>query len=151
MISRPRLPLPAVGALLFLVALLPRLYVALAWAGEPVWDGHYYDFGARRIAEGFGYSDDLSVAGQLVWHPWCHYPVGYSAFLGLFYWVFGSGPRVAAVVNAKLVVRKFAVRLTGPLTTNENGLTELTRSPVQPEKACDASGVALSVAVAPTL
>ena len=27
-------------------------YVALAWAGEPVWDGHYYDFGARRIAAG---------------------------------------------------------------------------------------------------
>lgn len=102
MISRSRLPLPAVGALLFLVALLPRLYVALAWSGEPVWDGHYYDFGARRIAEGFGYSDDLSVAGQLVWHPWCHYPVGYSAFLGFFYWVFGSGPRVAAVVNASV-------------------------------------------------
>ncbi|MEO6572801.1 MAG: glycosyltransferase family 39 protein, partial [Polyangiaceae bacterium] len=97
---RSRLPLSAVGALLFLVALLPRLYVALTWGGEPVWDGHYYDFGARRIAEGFGYSDDLSVAGQLVWHPWCHYPVGYSAFLALFYWVFGSGPRVAAIVNA---------------------------------------------------
>ena len=55
--------------------------VALAWAGEPVWDGHYYDFGARRIAAGLGYSDDRTVAGGLVWHPWCHYPVGYSAFL----------------------------------------------------------------------
>ncbi|HEU4534520.1 MAG TPA: hypothetical protein VFS00_10395, partial [Polyangiaceae bacterium] len=36
-------------AALFALALLPRLYVALAWAREPVWDGHYYDFGARRI------------------------------------------------------------------------------------------------------
>ena len=35
------------GAGLFALALAPRLYVALAWAGEPVWDGHYYDFGAR--------------------------------------------------------------------------------------------------------
>ena len=48
------------GALLFVVALVPRLWVALAWAGEPVWDGHYYDFGARRIAQGFGYSDDVA-------------------------------------------------------------------------------------------
>ncbi len=82
------------------IALVPRLYVALAWGAEPVWDGHYYDFGARRIADGHGYSDDLTLAGQLVWHPWCHYPVGYSAFLGLFYKLFGATARVAAVVNA---------------------------------------------------
>ena len=24
------------------IALLPRLFVAIAWAREPVWDGHYY-------------------------------------------------------------------------------------------------------------
>ena len=88
------------GALLFLVAVVPRLWVALAWAGEPVWDGHYYDFGARRIAEGFGYSDDRSIGGQTLWHPWCHYPVGYSAFLALFYRVFGESHAVAGVANA---------------------------------------------------
>lgn len=88
------------SAILFLIALLPRLYVAIAWAREPVWDGHYYDFGARRIAEGLGYSDDVILGGQTIWHPWCHYPVGYSAFLGLFYRVFGSGPAVAPIVNA---------------------------------------------------
>jgi hypothetical protein len=88
------------GAVLFVVALVPRLYVALEWAGEPVWDGHYYDFGARRIAEGMGYSDDLTIAGHLVWHPWCHYPVGYSAFLALFYRLFGAGHGVADVANA---------------------------------------------------
>lgn len=91
---------PLFGALLFVVALAPRLCVALAWAGEPVWDGHYYDFGARRIAAGFGYSDDRSVGGTLVWHPWCHYPVGYSAFLATFYRVFGASHAVAAVANA---------------------------------------------------
>jgi 4-amino-4-deoxy-L-arabinose transferase-like glycosyltransferase len=104
----PATPMPPVrtprdglfGVVLFVVALVPRLYVALAWGGEPVWDGHYYDFGARRIAEGHGYSDDLSVAGHLVWHPWCHYPVGYSGFLAAFYRVFGSGQHVAAVVDA---------------------------------------------------
>ena len=30
----------------FVAALLPRLFVAIAWAKEPVWDGHYYHFGA---------------------------------------------------------------------------------------------------------
>jgi 4-amino-4-deoxy-L-arabinose transferase-like glycosyltransferase len=88
------------AAALVAAALIPRLYVALAWASEPVWDGHYYDFGARRIAEGFGYSDDRSVDGALVWHPWCHYPVGYSAFLALFYRLFGATHAVAGLVNA---------------------------------------------------
>ncbi|HEY8090204.1 MAG TPA: glycosyltransferase family 39 protein [Polyangiaceae bacterium] len=88
------------GALLFVVALVPRLAAALYWAGEPVWDGHYYDFGARRIAAGMGYSDDVMRGGVLVWHPWAHYPVGYSAFLAAFYRVFGSSHAVAAVANA---------------------------------------------------
>ena len=87
---------------LFLLALGPRLFVAFALAREPVWDGHYYDFGARRIAEGHGYSDDVMVGGVKVWHPWCHYPVGYSAFLGGLYALFGSGPKVAVVANAVL-------------------------------------------------
>lgn len=88
------------GALLFVVALVPRAAAALTLAGEPVWDGHYYDFGARRIAAGLGYSDDRAVAGGLVWHPWCHYPVGYSGFLALFYRVLGAHLAVAAVANA---------------------------------------------------
>jgi 4-amino-4-deoxy-L-arabinose transferase-like glycosyltransferase len=88
------------GLALFALALAPRLYVALAWSGEPVWDGHYYDFAARRIADGFGYSDDLEIGGHLVWHPWCHYPVGYSGALALFYRFFGGGPAVAGVFDA---------------------------------------------------
>ncbi len=88
------------GAALFFVALVPRLFVSLHWAGEPVWDGHYYDFGARRIAAGLGYSDDRWENGAIVWHPWCHYPVGYSAILGAVYRVFGSDLRVAAVFDA---------------------------------------------------
>jgi 4-amino-4-deoxy-L-arabinose transferase-like glycosyltransferase len=88
------------GLALFAVALVPRLWVALAWSGEPVWDGHYYDFGARRIAEGHGYSDDLVLGGQTIWHPWCHYPVGYSAVLAAFYRLFGESHVVAGVANA---------------------------------------------------
>jgi hypothetical protein len=37
-----------------MVAFLPRLFVAIAWAREPVWDGHYYHLGATRIAAGLG-------------------------------------------------------------------------------------------------
>jgi hypothetical protein len=88
------------GALLFGLALAPRMAVALAWSGEAVWDGHYYDFGARRIAAGLGYSDDRMVGGHLAWHPWCHYPVGYSAFLAAFYRALGPSHTVSGVANA---------------------------------------------------
>jgi hypothetical protein len=83
------------SAYLGLLALLPRLYVAIAFSREPVWDGHYYDFGARRIAAGFGYSD-----GNGGWHPWCHWPVGYSGVLAAAYRIFGTGPHVAPVLGA---------------------------------------------------
>jgi hypothetical protein len=83
------------SACLGTAALLPRLYVAIAWTREPVWDGHYYDFGARRIAAGLGYSDGIDT-----WHPWCHWPVGYSGLLAAVYRVFGSGPHVATAFNA---------------------------------------------------
>ncbi len=86
--------------ILVVVALLPRLYVALVWAKEPVWDGHYYHFGAVRIAQGLGYSEDVFVHGVLTWKPWTHYPVGYSAWLALFYRILGPHTWVAPVANA---------------------------------------------------
>lgn len=85
---------------LFAGAFVLRLWAASAFACEPVWDGQYYDFGAHRIATGHGYSDDRMVAGHLEWHPWCHYPVGYSAALGLAYWIFGRDWVVAAIFNS---------------------------------------------------
>jgi len=84
----------------FVIALLPRLFVAIAWAKEPVWDGHYYHFGAERIARGLGYSEDVLSHGHLLWKPWVHYPVGYSAVLGFFYRIFGAELVVAPVLNA---------------------------------------------------
>jgi 4-amino-4-deoxy-L-arabinose transferase-like glycosyltransferase len=99
-LGNPPRPDTLFGALLFVLALVPRLAIGLAWSGEAVWDGHYYDFGAHRIAQGLGYSDDRIVPSGLVWHPWCHYPVGYSAFLAAFYRVLGASHAVAAVANA---------------------------------------------------
>ena len=89
-----------VSLAIFVVAFVLRFAVAQWLAGEPVWDGHYYDFGARRIAEGHGYSDDRTVGGHVEWHPWCHYPVGYSAFLALFYLVLGAHAWTAHLANA---------------------------------------------------
>jgi 4-amino-4-deoxy-L-arabinose transferase-like glycosyltransferase len=40
------------------------------------------------------------VNGALVWRPWCHYPVGYSAVLGGVYWLFGSGQWIGPLFNA---------------------------------------------------
>jgi 4-amino-4-deoxy-L-arabinose transferase-like glycosyltransferase len=85
-----------------MVAFLPRLFVAIAWAREPVWDGHYYHLGASRIAAGLGYSEDVLSHGVLLWKPWTHYPVGYSALLALFYRVFGHQLLVAPLLNAVL-------------------------------------------------
>jgi 4-amino-4-deoxy-L-arabinose transferase-like glycosyltransferase len=87
---------------LAMVALLPRLFVAIAWAREPVWDGHYYHLGASRIAAGLGYSEDVLIHGVSVWKPWTHYPVGYSALLSLFYRVFGEHLLVGPLLNALL-------------------------------------------------
>ena len=83
------------SVVLFVVALLPRLYVAIAWTREPVWDGHYYDIGARSIAAGLGY---VGTSGG----AWCHYPVGYSALLGGAYRLLGTGQLVGPVLNAVL-------------------------------------------------
>jgi 4-amino-4-deoxy-L-arabinose transferase-like glycosyltransferase len=85
-----------------MVALLPRLFVAIAWAKEPVWDGHYYHLGASRIAAGLGYSEDVLQHGVRIWKAWTHYPVGYSAFLSLFYRIFGDHLLVAPLLNALL-------------------------------------------------
>jgi 4-amino-4-deoxy-L-arabinose transferase-like glycosyltransferase len=82
------------------VALVIRLCVGLYFVGEPVWDGHYYHFGAVRLAEGLGYSEDVLRHGVWVWKPWTHYPVGYSFWLSAWYRVFGGHLWVAPVSNA---------------------------------------------------
>lgn len=103
-----------------MVALLPRLFVAIAWAKEPVWDGHYYHLGASRIAAGLGYSEDVLIRGVSVWKPWAHYPVGYSGFLSVFYRIFGDHLLVAPLLNAALgaataiLVHRIALHHLGP-------------------------------------
>ncbi|HEY3493852.1 MAG TPA: hypothetical protein VGK73_04170, partial [Polyangiaceae bacterium] len=107
-------------AVVALVALLPRLYVAIAWSKEPVWDGHYYHLGAERLAAGLGYSEDAFSQGHLIWKPWVHYPPGYSLLLSVFYFVLGPGLLVAPILNAVLgaavtaVTHRFGWHFTTP-------------------------------------
>jgi 4-amino-4-deoxy-L-arabinose transferase-like glycosyltransferase len=108
--TRPKAKAPAVNIrenrdytatlVLVAIALILRLFVAFYFAGEPVWDGHYYHFGAARLAHGLGYSEDVFKAGHWVWKPWTHYPVGYSFWLSLFYRAFGTHVFVALIANA---------------------------------------------------
>jgi hypothetical protein len=87
------------------IALVARLAVIVYALAEPVWDGHYYDLGARRLAAGLGYSEELRFAGpgggeQVVWQAWAHYPVGYSGFLAFFFRIFGNSILVPPLANA---------------------------------------------------
>jgi hypothetical protein len=86
--------------LVSVAALALRIVVGLRFAGEPVWDGHYYHFGATRLALGLGYSEDVIKHGVLIWKPWTHYPVGYSLWLSLWYRLLGSHLWVAPISNA---------------------------------------------------
>ena len=117
-----------VSAVLFVLALAPRVWVAANLASEPVWDGHYYHFGAERIAGGFGYSDERVTPQGIEWHPWCHYPVGYSAFLAMVYRVFGASVTSATLANAVvgaltvLVVHRLALAWMSPIRALLAGL-----------------------------
>jgi len=123
---------------LVVVALLPRLFVAVAWSHEPVWDGHYYDFGAERIAAGLGYSEDVMVGGRPVWKPWSHYPVGYSGFLALAYVLFG--PLVRWLFGSMIFVGPLANAVVGALTAA--AVHRLARHLLDPVRARIAGGIA---------
>ncbi|MFO0618205.1 MAG: hypothetical protein U0414_36770 [Polyangiaceae bacterium] len=116
------------SALVFLVALAPRIGVALGCAHEPVWDGQYYHYGAQRIAAGLGYGDPSG--------PWSHYPVGYSGFLALFYGIAGPNPIVGAVAGA----------LVGALTAV--AIVALGRAAFGGTPGCEARAVGAGVLVA---
>lgn len=104
---------------IFLLALALRAYVATRWVNEPVWDAHYYHFGAVRISQGLGYSEDRVTEAGLVWSPWCHYPVGFSGLLGGVYAIFGPSVRTGMLTNAIVgaltaaIVQRIAFRAFG--------------------------------------
>lgn len=92
------------------------LALRLVWAGlvpaELTSDAFIYHHGAVSLAEGKGFlipGDGASVGDAAVHNG--YWPVGYSAFLALFYWLFGATLSVGVGVN--VVVSALTVWATG--------------------------------------
>jgi 4-amino-4-deoxy-L-arabinose transferase-like glycosyltransferase len=75
---------------IFAVALCLRAIVAHWLAPQPAWDGVLYERGARAIARGMGYVTFMFVQRSSDTVPTAFYPVGYPAFVGALYRVFGE-------------------------------------------------------------
>jgi hypothetical protein len=85
---------------LFVVAVAARLALGLAVRVPPAWDAVLYQRGAVGIARGLGYSCYLfgPLADPAV--PTAYYPVGYPAFLGALYRIFGVSSALVVVSGA---------------------------------------------------
>jgi 4-amino-4-deoxy-L-arabinose transferase-like glycosyltransferase len=93
---------------LFALALALRVGVALALRPPPAWDGVLYERAARGIARGMGYVTFMFVQRSSDTVPTAFYPVGYPAFVGALYRLFGERLLVlqlgGAVVSALAVL-----------------------------------------------
>lgn len=109
---------------LSLVALAARLAWGLSVRVPPVWDGELYERGARGIATGLGYSCFLFGPAADPTVPTAFYPVGYPAFLGALYRLFGTSPSVVVVSGAALgavtvaLTHRLALRCAPPLAAH---------------------------------
>ncbi len=109
---------------LSLVALVARLAWGLSVRVPPVWDGELYERGARALATGLGYSCFLFGPAADPTVPTAFYPVGYPAFLGALYRVFGVSPSVVVVSGALLgavtvaLTHRLALRCAPPLAAH---------------------------------
>jgi 4-amino-4-deoxy-L-arabinose transferase-like glycosyltransferase len=95
---------------LVLLALAAR--VAFAWLvpAGPAWDGVLYERGARSFARGLGYATYMFVHRSSDTVPTAFYPVGYPAFLGAAYALFGTSLTVMRLVGC--VVSALTVGIT---------------------------------------
>lgn len=75
---------------IFTIALTVRAIVAHWLAPQPAWDGVLYERAARAIARGMGYVTFMFVQRSSDTVPTAFYPVGYPAFIGALYRVFGE-------------------------------------------------------------
>ncbi len=75
---------------LFALALALRAIVAHWLAPAPAWDGVLYERAAQSIARGMGYVTYMFVQRSSDTVPTAFYPVGYPAFVGALYRVFGE-------------------------------------------------------------
>lgn len=93
----------------FLFALVLRAIVARWLAPEPAWDGVLYERGGQAIGRGMGYVTYMFVQRSSDTVPTAFYPVGYPAFLGLVYRLFGESR--AALHGSGVAVSALSVAL----------------------------------------
>ncbi len=109
---------------LSLVALVARLAWGFSVRVPPVWDGELYERGARALATGLGYSCFLFGPAADPTVPTAFYPVGYPAFLGALYRIFGISAAVIVVSGALLgavtvaLTHRLALRCAPPLAAH---------------------------------
>lgn len=84
------------------LALTARLAFGLAVRVPPAWDGVLYQRGAVGFARGLGYSCFLFGPAADPSVPTAFYPVGYPAFLGALYRLFGVSAPTLVVSGALL-------------------------------------------------
>ena len=114
----------AVTLALAALALAARLAFGLAVRVPPAWDGVLYERGAVALARGLGYSCYLFGPAADPSVPTAFYPVGYPAFLGALYRVFGVSPAVVVVSGALLgaltvaLAHRLALRAGPPLAAH---------------------------------
>lgn len=91
----------AIPILIFVIALVPRVYVALNDCSLPISDEHTYDKYAWSFAQNAGRVEK----GKFIHHPlgsFTYRPPGYPLFLGLIYKALGHSYRAARVIQAVL-------------------------------------------------
>lgn len=127
--ARPPPPHALATVSVAVLAFAARLAFGL-WAKlPPAWDGELYERGARAIASGLGYSCFMFGPGADPHVLTAYYPVGYPAFLGALYAVFGVHPWViwgsGALLGALTVAltHRLALRVASPRAALAAALT----------------------------
>ncbi len=77
-----------------------RMAWGLATRVPPAWDAELYERGARSFAMGLGYSCFMFGPAADPRVPTAYYPVGYPAYLGALYAIFGVAPWVVSLGGA---------------------------------------------------
>jgi 4-amino-4-deoxy-L-arabinose transferase-like glycosyltransferase len=96
-------------AALTLLALTLRVAFVLYVPLPPAWDGVLYERGAQAIARGLGYATYMFPVRGSDTVPTAFYPVGYPAFLGALYALFGIQLRVLHLAGAAVSALSVAV------------------------------------------
>ena len=90
----------ATTALLASIAFAARMAFWHAWRPPPAWDAVLYERAARGLASGLGYSCFMFGPAADPRVPTAYYPVGYPAYLAVFYALVGVAPWVVALAGA---------------------------------------------------